>query len=119
MIKQLISRHFVTFGLLLMTRTVELSAQNPAPASPQQKPIAIIGATLHPVVGPAIPNGILLFDKGVITAIGNASTPFDRTTTEVIDATGKHVYPGTIAMASTVGSTRTREHSSPTIPIPK
>jgi hypothetical protein len=103
MIKQLISRHFVTFGLLLMTRTVELSAQNPAPASPQQKPIAIIGATLHPVVGPAIPNGILLFDKGVITAIGNASTPFDRTTTEVIDATGKHVYPGTIAMASTVG----------------
>lgn len=81
----------------------DLSAQNPAPAAPQKKPVALTGGTIHPVSGNPIPGGIIVFDNGVITAVGNSSTPFDRDKTEVIDVSGKHIYPGSIALGSTVG----------------
>jgi len=78
-------------------------AQNPAPGTPQTKPIALVGGTIHPVTGAPIQNGIIVFDKGIITAIGGSNLSFDRSSTEIIDVSGKHIYPGTIAASSTVG----------------
>ncbi len=78
-------------------------AQNPAPAPPQSKPIALVGATIHIGNGKIIQNGTIVFDKGIITAIGEANTSFDKTTTEVINVTGKSVYPGIIAPAALAG----------------
>jgi hypothetical protein len=46
---------------------------------------------------------VLVFDKGVITAIGGAGTSFNRATTEVINVPGRHIYPGLIAMGTSVG----------------
>lgn len=101
-IKALLLKGFA--GILSFTLLVnDAHSQNPAPASPQEKPIALTGATIHPVSGAPIPNGVIVFDKGIITAIGGAGTSFDRSTTEVIDVAGKHIYPGTIALGSTVG----------------
>jgi hypothetical protein len=94
------------FGLLLlacMALSPGSKAQNPAPAPPQTKAIALTGGTIHPVSGPSVPNGTLVFDKGIITAIGGEGTPFNRATTEIIDISGKHVYPGSIAIGTTVG----------------
>lgn len=78
-------------------------AQNPAPASPQSKPIALVGATIHIGDGKIIQNGTIVFDKGIITAVGEASTNFDKASTEVINVSGKSVYPGLIAPAALAG----------------
>lgn len=92
----------VALAVLLLSGS-DASAQNPAPAKAQTKPMALVGATIHPVSSGPIANGVIVFDKGVITAIGGAGTSFDKGATDVIDATGKHIYPGTIALGSTVG----------------
>ncbi len=76
-------------------------AQNPAPAKQQARPIALTGATIHVGNGQVIPNGTIVFDKGVITAVGTGSVP--TTGAEVVSVAGKHVYPGIISPASTVG----------------
>ncbi|MHC5543963.1 amidohydrolase family protein, partial [Singulisphaera rosea] len=55
---------------------------------------AIVGATLHPVGSPDIPDGTLVISEGKIAAIGEGlSAPKDVT---VIDATGLVAMPGII-----------------------
>jgi imidazolonepropionase-like amidohydrolase len=76
-------------------------AQNPAPAGPQTRAIALTGATIHIGNGQVITNGVILFDKGIITAVGDGNTPINGA--EVISVAGKHVYPGLISPAATVG----------------
>ncbi len=80
-----------------------LMAQNPAPGTPQTKPIVLTGATIHVGNGQVVQNGVISFDKGMITNVGPASTAVDRANAEVIDLAGKHIYPGVIAMGSTIG----------------
>jgi imidazolonepropionase-like amidohydrolase len=79
----------------------EAAAQVPAPM--QDRPIALVGATIHPVSGPAIPNGTIVFENGVITAVGaNVQIPEGA---ERVDVTGKHIYPGLIDAHSQMGLT--------------
>ncbi len=74
-------------------------AQTPAP--PQQHPIAITGGTIHTVTGGVIEQGTILFEDGIIVDIGtDTAIPEDA---EIIDAEGKHVYPGFIHGRSTIG----------------
>ncbi len=62
---------------------------------------AITGGTVHPVSGPAIENGVVLIRDGLIEAAGaNVAVPADAT---VIDAKGKHVYPGFIDAQTSLG----------------
>jgi imidazolonepropionase-like amidohydrolase len=76
-------------------------ASDTIPAQPQAKPIAIKGATIHPVSGPDIPSGTIVFDNGKISAIGaDATIPSGA---EVIDGAGKHVYPGLINANTVLG----------------
>ena len=68
---------------------------------PQSQPIARQGATIHTVTNGVIENGTILFNNGVITAIGtDVQLPAG---TRVVDASGKHIYPGLIDAYSTVG----------------
>jgi imidazolonepropionase-like amidohydrolase len=63
-----------------------------APAAAQT--IAIVGGTVHPVSGPAIPNGTVIITNGRITAVGaGIAVPAGA---RRIDATGKVVTPGLI-----------------------
>lgn len=73
-------------------------------APPQDMPIAIAGATIHPMTGPSIGTGYILFDKGVITEVGEGDRVFTATT-KVIDGEGLHVYPGLIAPVTQIGLT--------------
>lgn len=62
---------------------------------------AITGGTVHPVSGPAIPNGVVVIRDGLIEAVGaNVAVPRDATT---IDAAGAHVYPGLIDAQTSLG----------------
>jgi len=78
---------------------IQAIAQPPAP--PQQGPVAITGATIHTVTEGVIEGGAVLFENGLITATGiGIDIP---TNAEIIDATGKHVYPGFIHSQTTLG----------------
>jgi imidazolonepropionase-like amidohydrolase len=72
--------------------------QTPAPA--QSGAITINGATAHIGNGSIIENSVIVFENGVITAIGGSGT---ATKGRLIDAAGKHVYPGFIAPAKSLG----------------
>ncbi len=63
--------------------------------------LAIVGGTLHPVTGPDIENGVLLLQGNRIVELG-ADLPVPAGA-RVLDATGKHVWPGMIALDTSLG----------------
>ncbi|SEL85376.1 Imidazolonepropionase [Aquimarina amphilecti] len=86
--------------LLLIVTFGNVTAQQ-TPAKSQTKAISITGAIAHIGNGEVINNSIIIFENGKITNVGiNGSIPSKG---EVIDASGKHVYPGFIAPNSTLG----------------
>jgi imidazolonepropionase-like amidohydrolase len=65
------------------------------------RPVAIRGARIVPVSGPVIENGTIVLAAGKIAAVGaQATAPADA---QVIDGTGKTVYPGLIDALTTIG----------------
>jgi len=77
------------------------SAQVRMTVPPQSETIALQGATIHTVTNGVIENGTIIFRNGIITAVGaDVEIPAG---TRVVDATGKHIYPGLIDAYSTVG----------------
>jgi len=90
-------RAFVVF----LSLSAVARANPEIPGAPQKQPIAIVGATLHPVSGPVIENGTIVFDKGKITAVGkDVQPPPDA---EVIRLEGKHIYPGLFDAGTNLG----------------
>lgn len=83
--------------LLLLCSGTLWAQQTPAPA--QSETISLTGATLHIGDGTVVENGTIVFEDGTITAIGSGVTPSGR----VIDASGKHIYPGIIAPVKSLG----------------
>jgi imidazolonepropionase-like amidohydrolase len=76
-------------------------ASDQIPAAPQKQPVLIKYATLHTVSQGVLEGFDLLFERGQITRIEkNIAAAPDM---EVIDARGKHVYPGLIAGVSALG----------------
>lgn len=71
------------------------------PASPQQKAILISNAYIHLGDGDVIEKGALGFENGKITYVGTGQNTPEYTI--VIDAEGKHLYPGFIATNSSLG----------------
>lgn len=78
----------------------------PAVSQPPASPTgvyALVGATIHPISGPEIPNGVLVMQGSMISAVGPAAeikAPSDAT---VIRVDGQHVYPGLIDLPSGLG----------------
>ncbi|QDT06648.1 hypothetical protein K227x_50640 [Rubripirellula lacrimiformis] len=78
-----------------------LTANDQIPGRPQSRPILIRGATIHPVDSAVIETGSILFDQGRIVAVGESvDEPQDA---QVIDGSGKHVYPGLIESMTDLG----------------
>jgi imidazolonepropionase-like amidohydrolase len=66
-----------------------------------QETVAIVGGTVYPVSGPRIENATVIMTNGVITAVGSGiAVPAGA---RQIDAKGKWVTPGLIAVATTLG----------------
>jgi len=81
-----------------------VSAQTPVPAKPQTKPIALTGGVAHIGNGQVIQNSLITFDKGKLTGVADATVvKMDLAGYEVINISGKHVYPGFILPNSQVG----------------
>jgi imidazolonepropionase-like amidohydrolase len=93
-------RSAIAAALLLITTSA--FAQSTIPNNPGRKPkIAIRNATIVPVTAPAIAHGNIIFENGIITAVGpNITIPNDAA---VIDGTGLFVYPGMIDSGTSIG----------------
>ncbi len=72
------------------------------PANPQTQALTIEGATAHLGNGEVIENSLIMFADGKITHVGSANSRIARKGT-VINAEGKHVYPGFIAPGKSLG----------------
>ncbi len=77
------------------------SQANVLPAPPQKGLLFIRNATIHVGNGTVLENGSLQVRDGKIEKMGkDLPVPSDA---QVIDATGKHVYPGLVLPVSTLG----------------
>ena len=81
--------------------TGRLFANDQIPGGPQQRPVLIRGATVHRIDGDPIVGGSVLFVDGVITRVGSEIERPENA--EVIDASGKHLYPGLIESMTDLG----------------
>ena len=87
----------LTFGAVLV-----VFGAAPTPAAPQSTPVALVGARIHTAAGPAIENGTIIFQDGVITALGaDLPPPGDA---EVVDLSGMVVMPGMLDNHSHIGA---------------
>ncbi len=88
----------IFYVFILFVGVTSFAQQTPAPD--QNGAISITGVTAHIGDGTVINNATIVFDNGIITALGDASTATQGT---VINATGMHIYPGIIAPAKSLG----------------
>ncbi len=72
-----------------------------AVASPDQPALALKGATVYPASGPKIENGVVLIEKGKISAVG-PGIPIPAGA-QIIDVSGKIIIPGLIDIHSHLG----------------
>jgi imidazolonepropionase-like amidohydrolase len=86
-------------GAAMLPNRVEASPQVPGP--PQERPVAIVDAAIHPIAGPEIERGTVLFDQGRIVALGaDVEIPAEA---ERLEGAGKHVYPGLFCAGGELG----------------
>ncbi|WP_340105384.1 amidohydrolase family protein [Rhodohalobacter sp. 8-1] len=98
LVPMLIAGTLLTF-ITVLIMTVSANAQTPAP--PQSQPIALTGGTIYTVSNGVIENGTIVFEDGVITAIGqNVQIPMGA---ERVDVSGKEIYPGMIDAYTRMG----------------
>lgn len=87
------------------TCSVGIEASDAIPGAPQKQPIALVGGTVIPISGPKIDNGIVVFDKGRIVAVGDAESIEIPANATQINCRGKRVYPGLFEAHSQLGLT--------------
>lgn len=98
------NKHIFTLFFACVASISAFAQATISPAKPQTKPVAIMGAVVHVGNGQVIENGYILFDKGKITGVGDATVvKLNLANTDVITANGKHVYPGFIAPVTNLG----------------
>jgi imidazolonepropionase-like amidohydrolase len=97
-------------GAKVAPRAADVAGVNPlpgkvdyqwAPRAPSS-PVAIVGATVHTLEGPAIENGVVVFAGGRIVAVGGADTAIPAGA-ERIEASGKHLWPSLIHLNTVLG----------------
>ena len=89
----------IIFKIFFFISFVLSSDQIPAPD--QDNPIMIKGATIHTVSHGTLEKAEIIFDKGKIISVGHQLTAPDGT--EIMDASGLHIFPGLISTGSTLG----------------
>ncbi len=98
------NKYIYTFFLLLVGLT--LGAQNwmPAPGKISEKPIYIVGGTIHLGNGEIIEEGIIGIEGDKISLVSaEVAIRISEDQAIQIDAAGKHIYPGLISPMSLTG----------------
>ena len=112
----MISATKIILGLVsAFSLTSIVSAQSDQiPAKPQQKQVALVNARIYTAVpGQAtIERGYVIFDKGVITAVGAGDAPTLAAGCEKFDCAGFTVLPGFIHVGSQLGLVEVQQVSA-------
>lgn len=97
-------QRFVLFVFLVLTSTV-LGVSQPTPAPAQTQAILIMNATAHIGNGTVIANSLIGIEGGKIVLVADATVAKIDVAKYpiVIQAAGKHVYPGFIAPLTSLG----------------
>ncbi len=90
--------HKLLLAIVFIYGTNTYAQQTPVDA--QESAYTIKGATAHIGNGTIVENATIVFEKGKITSVENNGS---TSRGEVINAQGKHVYPGFIATNTTLG----------------
>jgi imidazolonepropionase-like amidohydrolase len=69
-----------------------------SPAARAQS-LLLKNATVHPVTGPVLSPGDVLIENGKVSQIGHLDVKADK----VVDLTGQHLYPGLLALNTSLG----------------
>lgn len=88
--------------ILAVFMTTGILAQQ-TPADKQSETIMIMNGTAHIGNGEVIENSVIVIKDGKLTTVADARTVKIAPEGRIIDATGKHVYPGFIAPNATLG----------------
>ena len=72
-------------------------------ASADDRPRAFVGAKIIPIEGDEIANGVLVIEKGKITAVGAADAVQIPANAERVDVAGRTIMPGLICTHSHIG----------------
>src|ERR1044072_333929 len=87
--------------LLILCSSAAAQAHPQVPGGPQKQPVPLTNASIHPVSGPVIDKGTLVFEGGKIKALGrDISIPSGA---ETVDLKGSHVYPGLFESFNDIG----------------
>lgn len=93
-----------TIYIVLLLLTFGFSNAQQTPAKKQIGTFAIKGATAHLGNGEIIENSIIIIKDGkLLNVVDSRIVKMKLTDMDVIDATGKHVYPGFIIPNTTLG----------------
>lgn len=95
--------HGVDASSVLKTKLDVNKKTAPLAVREGMKRYAIVGATIHPVSGPAIEDGAVLIEDGKIKAVGKTVAIPRDALTHVIDGKGLHVYPGFFDAGTSMG----------------
>ncbi|WP_395801976.1 amidohydrolase family protein [Daejeonella sp.] len=97
-------KKYIGFAGLMLCAGFAFGQATIMPSKPQATAVAIVGASIHTGAGQVIENGYISFENGKITGVGKADgMNFNSSKTTIINAKGKHVYPGFIATNTSLG----------------
>jgi len=95
---------FYILVIMVFSCLMQTKGQSPVVATAQKNPVMLVGGTIHTGTGEVIENGSIIFVDGKITSVGKASgIKADTSGYDVIDVSGKHIYPGLIFPNTSVG----------------
>lgn len=98
------NKYIITAIALCASVSITYGQATISPAKAQSQRIIVKGGIIHTGDGNVIDNGYLIFDKGKITGIGDATVvKLNMTDAKMISASGKHIYPGFIAPTTNLG----------------
>ncbi len=84
-------------------RQATATSRAPIAPDPNRAVTAFVGATVHPVSGPEIPNGVVVVQDGRILAVGAAGNVQVPGGAQQVNLAGKHIYPGMIEPMTQLG----------------
>ena len=94
-------KKYTLLYIALILAQVGLAQENVYPAKKQDKPVFISNGTVHVGNGTVLNNTSVEINDGKVVNVGTGITPSANAI--VIDAKGKHVYPGLILSNSNLG----------------
>ncbi|MBW3671628.1 MAG: amidohydrolase [Acidobacteria bacterium] len=94
-------KRFTRAMISVLLATTPLLASEEIPGAPQSSPVLLRGGDLYTISSGVLPATDLLFADGRIVEIGKGLQPPEGA--EVVDVSGRRVYPGLIGAQTTIG----------------